>query len=74
MNLAAESRNDRVLVYLTPTQLAMRLSLKPATIRQKLGEWGEADGVFRLGPRCTRIDWTIFEARFRAGKLGEKGR
>ncbi len=54
---------------LTPEQLARRLQLAKATIYNHLGRWDEEDGVVRLGPRCTRINWAVFLARLMAGKI-----
>lgn len=59
---------------LTPDELAKRLKVARGTVYNHLGHWGPDDGVVRLGPRCTRIDWDVFYRRMREGKirLGER--
>jgi hypothetical protein len=37
----------------------------------RLGRLGERDGVVRIGPRCTRINWPLFWQRLCEGKLGD---
>jgi hypothetical protein len=54
---------------LTPEQLAQRLQLAKSTVYNHLGQWDEKDGVVRLGPRCTRINWPVFFERLMAGKI-----
>jgi hypothetical protein len=54
---------------LTPEQLSKRLQLSLASVYNKLGQLTEEDGVLRLGPRCTRIEWTTFMDRLRKGKI-----
>jgi hypothetical protein len=59
---------------LTPAELAKRLKITRATVYNHLGRWGVKEGVLRLGPRCTRIDWPTFLARWRAGKIEIQGK
>jgi hypothetical protein len=58
---------------ITPREAASRLKLAHGTVKNWLGRLGPADGVFRQGAKCTRIDWQIFNERFRDGTLGRKG-
>lgn len=57
---------------ITPRELAARIKLTHGTIKNRLHQWTERDGVYRLGPKCTRIDWQVFMARLSEGKLGSK--
>lgn len=59
---------------LTPAELAKKLKVTRATVYNHLGHWGPAEGVVRLGPRCTRIDWPTFWQCLAAGKIVLKGR
>jgi hypothetical protein len=58
---------------ITPRELAARIKLTHGTIKNRPHHWTERDGVYRLGPKCTRIDWRAFMARLSEGKLGSKG-
>jgi len=67
---AAQADCDEMI---TPREAASRLKLAHGTVKNWLGRLGPVDGVFRQGAKCTRIDWQIFNARFREGTLGGKG-
>jgi hypothetical protein len=54
---------------ITPDQLATRLQVSVGTIYNRIGHWGVDDGVVRLGPRCTRINWPVFWQRLLDGKI-----
>jgi hypothetical protein len=56
---------------ITPEDLAARLKLSVGTVYNRLGKLGPRDGVVRVGPRCTRINWPVFWQRLYEGKLGE---
>ena len=67
-------RMDAVLSgpeILTAEELAGRLKISVGTVYNRLGKLGERDGVVRIGPRCTRINWPLFWQRLCEGKLGE---
>jgi hypothetical protein len=55
---------------ITPEDLAERLKLSVGTVYNRLGKLGERDGVVRIGPKCTRINWPLFWQRLCEGKLG----
>jgi hypothetical protein len=56
---------------ITPEDLADRLKLSVGTVYNRLGRLSEKDGVVRMGPRCTRINWPLFWQRLCDGKLGQ---
>jgi hypothetical protein len=55
--------------FLTPDQLAKRLQVGRNTIYKYLAQLGPEDGVVKLGPKSTRIDWVCFRTRLFTGKI-----
>jgi len=54
---------------LTPRQLAQRLQLARATVYGALSRLGPEDGVYRFGPKMTRIYYSVLCQRIRDGHI-----
>jgi hypothetical protein len=65
-----EQTSSQSVDIITPEDLAERLKLSVGTVYNRLGKLSEKDGVVRMGPRCTRINWPLFWQRLCEGKLG----
>jgi hypothetical protein len=65
-----EQTSPQFMDIITPEDLAKRLKLSVGTVYNRLGKLSEKDGVVRMGPRCTRINWPLFWQRLCEGKLG----
>ena len=66
-----EQTSPQLMDIITPEDFAERLKLSIGTVYNRLGRLSEKDGVVRMGPRCTRINWPLFWRRLCEGKLGE---